>query len=268
MKTIQMILISLSAALLLASCFEKKPSAADIQNGGSELLYKYQWSLSELGGEPVQNMQSPFLKFTQGDVNRINGHTGCNTINGQFQMENVNLISFSELATTRMACIGDNIESEFLAIFPKVDSWSISADELSLSQGGNLLAKFKGLPPGETGIMGTSSGLNGTWELNYISGIRIAFEGLYPKDKPRLSFKLPTLEAFGHTSCNAFNSTFALDTTSLVFNDPVATKMACEGDGEMTFFNALKKVGNYKLEDSVTLALLTDDVVMMRFMRK
>jgi len=32
------------------------------------------------------------------------------------------------------------------------------------------------------------SKLEGTWELNYISGPRIAFDGLYPNKKPTINF--------------------------------------------------------------------------------
>ena len=38
--------------------------------------------------------------------------------------------------------------------------------------------------------MGKTASLDGTWELNYVAGPRIAFNGLYPNNKPTITFDL------------------------------------------------------------------------------
>ena len=41
-----------------------------------------------------------------------------------------------------------------------------------------------------------------TWELEYISGPRIAFEGLYPNKKPQLTFDEKETKVYGNNGCN------------------------------------------------------------------
>lgn len=48
----------------------------------------------------------------------------------------------------------------------------------------------------------TVSKLDGTWELNYISGPRIAFDGLYPDKKPTIVFDSKENRVSGNSSCN------------------------------------------------------------------
>lgn len=43
--------------------------------------------------------------------------------------------------------------------------------------------------------------------------------------------------------------------------------MACEGTGEQTFYQMLKKVNKYAV-DATTLNLLIDNVAVMRFSKK
>ncbi len=46
--------------------------------------------------------------------------------------------------------------------------------------------------------------LNGTWELNYISGRKITFEGLYPDKKPAISFDMSNKKFSGNTGRRLF----------------------------------------------------------------
>ena len=43
-------------------------------------------------------------------------------------------------------------------------------------------------------------GLQGNWELNYISGKKIAFEGLYPDKRPQITFDVVKNQVNGNTS--------------------------------------------------------------------
>jgi heat shock protein HslJ len=110
------------------------------------------------------------------------------------------------------------------------------------------------------------SKLGGTWELNYISGPRIAFNGLYPGNKPQLSFNLSEKRINGNSSCNSFSGKLLADDTSINFNEPmVATKMACPGEGEAIFFEMLKKVNKYSVNGDTTLNFMMGDIAIMRF---
>lgn len=109
--------------------------------------------------------------------------------------------------------------------------------------------------------------LNGTWELNYISGLKIAFNGLYPGKKPSIVFNLPGMEAVGNSGCNNFRSRIKLDSNKINFANPLSTMMFCEGGGEQAFFNTLKKITSFSVTDN-TLTLIMDDIAMMRFAKK
>lgn len=110
------------------------------------------------------------------------------------------------------------------------------------------------------------SKLGGTWELSYISGPRIAFNGLYPGNKPKMTFALSDKRVSGNSSCNSFSGKLVADDTSINFNEPmIATKMACPGEGEAVFFETLKKVNKYTITGDTTLNFMMGDIAIMRF---
>jgi len=108
--------------------------------------------------------------------------------------------------------------------------------------------------------------LGGTWELDYISGPRIAFNGLYPGKKPTMTFEIQNKRVTGNSSCNSFSGKLIADDTSINLNEPmVTTKMACPGEGEAIFFETLKKVNKYTITGDTTLNFLMGDIAVMRF---
>ncbi|MFT3704523.1 MAG: META domain-containing protein [Agriterribacter sp.] len=127
--------------------------------------------------------------------------------------------------------------------------------------------KIKGAPMESKKASGVEQ-LNGTWELNYISGPRIAFEGLYPDKKPQITFNAADTSFSGNTSCNNFRGRLDVDASSIHFPETMAmTRMMCPGEGENVFINTLKKINKYAISDS-TLNLMMGDVAMMRFVKK
>jgi heat shock protein HslJ len=108
--------------------------------------------------------------------------------------------------------------------------------------------------------------LRGTWQLNYITGPRIAFDGLYPVEKPTITFDVTGNRISGNTSCNSFSGPFHADGPKIKFKDPLtSTKMACGGEGESVFLRNLEKIDSYDLTEGYTLSLLADGVASMRF---
>lgn len=107
---------------------------------------------------------------------------------------------------------------------------------------------------------------NATWELEYISGPRIAFEGLYPDKKPQITFNTTTNEVSGTSSCNGYMSKYTSDGKTISFGEPEPTTMMfCEGGGEQTFLQMMKKVNNYSIDKDGKLNLNIGEVSMMRF---
>lgn len=131
----------------------------------------------------------------------------------------------------------------------------------------STLAACTTMKPGSIGNGGLSQ-LGGTWELNYISGPRIAFNGLYPATKPTITFDIADKKLSGNTSCNSFTGALVADDATINFSHPLAmTKMACPGEGEATFLDMLKKVSTYAVSDS-TLNFMMGDIAIMRFSKK
>jgi len=113
---------------------------------------------------------------------------------------------------------------------------------------------------GDAGIYGT------TWELEYISGPRIAFEGLYPDKKPQITFDEKEKNVHGNSGCNGYSAPFTIDGKSLTFGEPgPSTMMFCEGGGEQQFLQQIKKTTSYSIDKDGKLNLIMGDVPMMRF---
>lgn len=116
-----------------------------------------------------------------------------------------------------------------------------------------------------------SKSLEGNWELNYISGSRIAFDGLYPNQKPDITFNLKENRVMGRNSCNNYSGSIKVEGNAIDFDEKgmISTKMFCEGEGESVYMNTLKKIDGYSItNEGKTLNLLVGDVEMMRFERK
>lgn len=136
-----------------------------------------------------------------------------------------------------------------------------------------LAAVFLGFMPAckiskKTADMKAISHLNGTWVLNYISGPRIAFDGLYPDRKPEITLDLSSKRVTGNTGCNHFNGGFTAHGISIDLKGPFAmTRMMCEGQGESLFIETMKKVNTFEADES-TLTLIMGDIAVMRFIKK
>jgi heat shock protein HslJ len=134
--------------------------------------------------------------------------------------------------------------------------------------GASFLTACTTLKPGSIGNGGLSQ-LGGTWELNYISGPRIAFNGLYPGKRPTIKFDIAEKRFSGNTSCNSFSGQLNADDTAINFTKPfMMTKMACPGEGEAIFVEMLKKASTYAITSDSTLNFMMGDIAVMRFSKK
>jgi len=121
-----------------------------------------------------------------------------------------------------------------------------------------------------TGTVKTSS-LEGNWDLFFISEPAIAFDRLYPNQKPTLSFDLSNNRVNGYSGCNRFNGALKIDGNKLSFTEPMAmTRMAClDGNGETIFMETLNKITDYSLTNAGrTLNLNIGNVAMMKFTKQ
>ncbi len=240
--------------------------------GNAEMLSKNQWNLTELNGEEIAEThnQNPGLVFTTGDVNKVSGSTGCNRLSGSFELSGKDKIKFSPLAVTKMACTGNTSEGKFLEALNNVTAWTITGDQLLLSNGNTVLAKFNSVENHTSSIdVSDTTKLSGTWELDYISGPKIAFDGLYPDKKPYVYFDFTNNQLRGSTSCNGFSSKLEMKRNKIKIEDPLKTMIFCEGGGEETFISVMKKVDSYSVSNNGdTLNFMIGDVAVMRFRKK
>ena len=105
--------------------------------------------------------------------------------------------------------------------------------------------------------------LNGSWEVAELPGAAFTLDVLYPEKKPTMVFDVTGMKVSGTTSCNSYNGTYKVDGSVIDLSAPMAmTRMACPGDGETTFVNALKKVNGWTVREE-TLRLMAGDLVVM-----
>lgn len=114
------------------------------------------------------------------------------------------------------------------------------------------------------------SALNGTWQLNYITGPRIAFNGLFPTKKPTIIFDIANKRIAGNAGCNSYGGELKAETGKIDFSGPlISTQMACMDGmlGETTYLQMLKKVNAFNVSDT-TLNFMAGNLVLMRFSKQ
>ncbi len=104
------------------------------------------------------------------------------------------------------------------------------------------------------------------WELEYVTGPRIAFEALYPNKKPQITFNKEDGKVMGNNGCNGYSADYTLEGNKLSFGEPgPSTLMFCDGGGEAVFLKTMKKIEAYSIDADGKLNLMMGDIPMMRF---
>lgn len=133
----------LSLSIVLFSCNATKKVKAE---KNSEITEKY-WKLIEIREQKVtaENFASkePHLILKVAD-NKVNGNGGCNSFFGTYTLQaDSNRISFSQIGSTRMACLKPTVESDFFNALETVDNYTVKNDTLQLNKARMApLAKF------------------------------------------------------------------------------------------------------------------------------
>ncbi|NVO33389.1 META domain-containing protein [Hymenobacter lapidiphilus] len=118
--------------------------------GGSEKLFAHRWALTEVAGQPVAptgDAREAHLLFFPPD--RVGGSTGCNRLNGTFELLAGGQLKFSPLATTRMLCPGPAAaaETRFVQALGTVQTYYVTDEALELRAGTAVVARFQAAPP-------------------------------------------------------------------------------------------------------------------------
>ena len=112
----------------------------------SPAIVETQWRLKKIGDQavvPGKGQKKPYLKLEAKD-HRVVGFSGCNRLSGGYKLEGKEL-SFGAIAGTKMACAeGMEIEKNFTQALPKVKSYKIAAQSLTLLDStGKVLAQLE-----------------------------------------------------------------------------------------------------------------------------
>lgn len=258
----------LGVAFLCSAC-GNTPKATQSNQSSSVItttsIAGKKWKLIELNGQPVAdriNNKEPFIEFNDAGK-RYTASGGCNGLGGTYIVTDKGRISFSQGVSTMMACENMTVENQLKEVLGKADNFTVNNNMLSLNKARMApLARFKAADNSNA-----LNQLNGTWEVDYISGPRIAFDGLYPDKKPTITFNLPDTVATGNSSCNNFRSVIKIEGSNIKFGFPASTRMACPGAGESTFFKTLERINKFDISGN-TLNLISGDIAMMRLQRK
>lgn len=126
--------------MLITGCHTSKPaSTGSIKE--STISLNGNWELQKLWGSDNKWTKNPVLVMDY-DNKTFTGNNGCNNITGKFKLAG-NFIAFDkQIISTKMACPGYN-ESAFNNALLKVNKFSITGEELELSQDYIVLLSFK-----------------------------------------------------------------------------------------------------------------------------
>lgn len=137
----------------------KKPGAAGGQVATQRSLFKQnktlkvqtdyklhdKWALVELNGKAVGAMafrEHPYVEFNLTD-NKVFGHTGCNRLFGDLNVQKDSL-NFGSIATTKMMCAEiAEFETSLLETLRQVNAYRINDLSLELMSAGNVVVRLR-----------------------------------------------------------------------------------------------------------------------------
>lgn len=100
------------------------------------------------------------------------------------------------------------------------------------------------------------------WELSTLQGMAVDSKE-FMKGMPFLVFSKDG-RLTGSTGCNSMSGTYEAKNNNISLNPGAMTRMACPGNGEMLFLEAMRKVKNLEISGG-KLALLDGTTEMMTF---
>ena len=136
MKWLSMIaLVFVGCALTCVSAQSTASSSQEEKAGHSahaSNLAMGQWRFVSVAGTAVRAVgrKQPYLKFEE-SKNSVTGYTGCNRLSGKY-MADESALTFQQVVSTRMACIGDSYEQQVLEVLNSATGYKIVDHELHL----------------------------------------------------------------------------------------------------------------------------------------
>ncbi|MCD7962599.1 MAG: META domain-containing protein [Rikenellaceae bacterium] len=104
------------------------------------------WQIVELQGEPITITDADTGKYTLtfGTDNRISGLAECNRFFGGYEAKEGNKLEITGAGSTRMACLNENFENQYLQMLDQVDAYRFEGRYLILTDANDyVIAMFK-----------------------------------------------------------------------------------------------------------------------------
>lgn len=112
----------------------------------SPSLLGVRWALVQVDGADVSaRSRDAHLVLGPDSTRTLSGSTGCNLLHGTYQMDN-NELRFSDMVITRRACLGPNVENEWLSVLMRATHFRCAGDTLALLENHQEIALLKKTP--------------------------------------------------------------------------------------------------------------------------
>lgn len=136
----KLLFLALSITLIFSSCnFLNNSDDLDFDNK----LFEGKWSLIEFNGISDIVMNNDITIKFEKEGNTIVGNNSCNNYCGEYKIDG-NKLLIKSLISTKVACINDNIEEDYMMSLLDVNYYLIDNDKLFLKdKDGTILIKFK-----------------------------------------------------------------------------------------------------------------------------
>ncbi len=109
------------------------------QDNNDQTITEKYWKLTKLEGkdvEMVENQEREIFFTLNTEDNTVGGFAGCNSITGEYELEEGNRIRFKNMGLTMMLCPDVDVdESELMEVFELADNYTITNDILNLNVG-------------------------------------------------------------------------------------------------------------------------------------
>jgi heat shock protein HslJ len=107
------------------------------------------WKLTELMGKPYKGPSATGKEMyitLSADSSTVQGHGGCNSFRGKYEVKEGGWIRFSGLASTMMACPDMENESTFMKAMESADNYIITGNSLQFNKARMApLARFEAI---------------------------------------------------------------------------------------------------------------------------
>jgi heat shock protein HslJ len=178
-----------------------------------------------------------------GATTTLSGSAGCNRYTTGYTADG-NVLTFGEIATTQMACIGpvSAVEAAYLANLAESKTFTATTDALTIfdSSGATILTYAVAEP---TTLVGT------TWHATGINNGNNGVESVVTGSDPTAIYAEDGTIS-GNAGCNEYNGPAVVDGQSITIGPLASTRRACVDEAlstqEANFLNALQNATTFE----------------------